>query len=57
MGFEKVVFQLLGRLSREDLIVLGILIFFCIENRCDKYLKIVLVIIFLSGLEQGLFGK
>lgn len=57
MGFEQTVFKFLGRLNREDLMVLLLLVFFCIENRCDRYLKIVLLIVFLSGLEQGVFGR
>jgi hypothetical protein len=56
MGFEQIAFKFLGRLRREDLMVLLLLVFLILENRCDKQLKLVLLIIFLSGLEQGLFG-
>lgn len=56
MGFEQIAFKFLGKLRREDLLILLLLIFICLENRCDKYLKLVLLIIFISGLEQGLFG-
>jgi hypothetical protein len=57
MGFEHIVFKFLGRLNREDLLVLLLLVFLILENRCDKHLKLVLLIIFLSGLEQGVFGR
>lgn len=57
MGLEHIVFKFLGRLSREDLLVLLLLIFLTIENRCDKHFKLILLIIFLSGLEQGVFGR
>lgn len=57
MGFEQIVFKFLGRLSREDLLVLLLLAFLFIENRCDRNFKIVLLVIFLSGLEQGVFGR
>jgi len=56
MGFEQIVFKFLGRLRREDLMVLFLLVFLILENRCDKHFKLVLLIVFLSGLEQGLFG-
>ncbi|MDF2891378.1 MAG: hypothetical protein K0R80_1745 [Clostridia bacterium] len=57
MGFEQVVFKFLGRLSREDLLVLLLLVFLIFENRCDRNFKIILLVIFLSGLEQGVFGR
>ncbi|MDF2840580.1 MAG: hypothetical protein K0Q99_1352 [Clostridia bacterium] len=56
MGFEKIAFKFLRRLRREDLLVLILLIVFTLENRCDKHFKLVLLIIFITGLEQGLFG-
>ncbi|MDF2591107.1 MAG: hypothetical protein K0S75_573 [Clostridia bacterium] len=57
MGFQQSAFKFLGRLRFEDLMILLLLIFFILENRCDRNLKIVLLIIFLSGLEQGVFGR
>lgn len=57
MGFEQIVFKFLRRLSREDLMLLLLLVFLVLENRCDKNFKIALLFIFLSGLEQGVFGR
>lgn len=57
MGLEQIAFKFLGRLRLEDLMILLLLIFLILENRCDRNLKIVLLIIFLSGLEQGVFGR
>jgi hypothetical protein len=57
MGFEQVAFKLLGRLRLEDMLILLLLIFLILENKCDRNLKIVLLVIFLSGLEQGVFGR
>ncbi len=57
MGLEQTAFKLLSRLRREDTMVLFLFIFLTIENRCDRYFKIMLLVIFLSDLEQGLFGK
>ena len=57
MGFEQIAFKFLGRLKREDLLLLLLLIFLILENRCDRNFKLVLLIIFLSGLEQGVFGR
>jgi len=57
MGFEQIAFKYLRRLKLEDILILLLLIFITLENRCDKNFKILLLIIFLSGLEQGVFGK
>jgi hypothetical protein len=57
MGFEQIAFKFLGRLRLEDLLILLLLIFLILENRCDRNFKIVLLVIFLSGLEQGVFGR
>ncbi len=57
MGYEQIVLKLLKRLSAEDKFILFILILFCIENKCDKYLKLMLLIIFISGFEQGFLSK
>jgi|GEM_PF-840934 len=57
MGFEQIVFKFLGILSREDLLLLLLMIFLILENRCDKHFKLALLFIFLSGLEQGLFRR
>jgi hypothetical protein len=57
MGLEQTAFKLLSRLRFEDMMVLFLFVFFTIENRCDRYFKIILLIIFLSDLEQGLLGK
>lgn len=57
MGSPHIAFKFLGRLRLEDLMILLLLIFLILENRCDRNLKIVLLVIFLSGLEQGVFGR
>lgn len=59
MGYEQFVLKFLKKLNREDKFVLFILVLFCIENRCDRYLKLMLLIIFISGLglEQGFLSK
>lgn len=57
MGLEQTAFKLLSRLRFEDMMILFLFIFLTVENRCDRYFKIMLLIIFLSDLEQGLFGK
>lgn len=51
MGYEQIALKLLKRLSAEDKLILFILILFCIENRCDKYFKLILLIIFISGFK------
>lgn len=55
MDLEQIASRFLKHLGREDLMVLAILIFLVSENRCDRNLKLVLLIIFLSGIDQGLF--
>lgn len=57
IGLEQIAFKILGRLGREDKMVLFLLIFLTLENKCDKYLKIALSVIFISGLEQGFLGR
>ena len=57
MGFRQIAFKFLGRLGLEDMMVLLLLVFVILENQCDKNFKIVLLFIFLSGLEHGVFGK
>lgn len=57
MGLEQTAFKLLSRLRFEDMMVLFLFVFLTIENRCDRYFKIILLVILLSDLEQGLFGK
>lgn len=57
MGYEQIVLRFLKKLNREDKFILFILVLFCVENRCDRYLKVMLLIIFISGLEQGFFSK
>ena len=57
MGIEGIVFKFLGRLKRADLMVLLLIVFLISENRCDRNFRLVLLIIFLSGLEQGVFGS
>ena len=43
MGFEQIAFKFLGRLRLEDMLILLLLIFLILENRCDRNLKIVLL--------------
>lgn len=57
MGYEQIVLKFLRRLNREDKFILFLLVLFIIENRCDRYLKLMLLIIFISGLEQGFLSK
>lgn len=57
MGYEQIVHNLMKKLNKEDKFVLFILVLLHIENRCDKYLKLMLLIIFISGLEQGFLSK
>ena len=57
MGFGQIAFKLLGRLKLEDIMILLLLVFIILENHCDRNFKIVLIVIFLSGLEQGVFGR
>lgn len=57
MGYEQIVLGLLKKLNKEDKFILFILILFHIENRCDRYLKLMLLVIFISGLEQGFLSR
>lgn len=57
MGYEQIVLNLMKKLNKEDKFVLFILVLLHFENRCDKYLKVMLLIIFISGLEQGFLSK
>lgn len=57
MGYEQIVLKILKQLSSEDRFILFILILFCLEKRCDKYLKLMLLIIFVSGFGQGFISK
>lgn len=57
MGSLQIAFKYLRRLKLEDILILLLLVFITLENHCDRNFKILLLIIFLSGLEQGVFGK
>lgn len=45
---------ILSKLSLEDFILLGIIILLALERRCDKNFMIIMLVIFFTGLPQGL---
>lgn len=56
MGVERLIINMLSRLSPEDFLILAVVFILFIENKCDKTFLTIVLLVFFMDLPQGLLA-
>lgn len=56
MNLSHIYYFLKENFSLEDIFLLGLIILFALERKCDKLFIAILMLIFIAGLNKDLFS-